>query len=182
MSELTAEQRGDMAEELLPQAAGLIVDVHEGSTDEIRDRLASLSRHELEGLAVVLSALADPERGVKEALGWVTFDEFGDRARPSETGKSVRDLAPSMRRRLAGVDVVAVHRALAGSGQSVRLTTSERRMAIQVGHRRGMPRAAIAERLGMTEDAVSRTWERVKERARRAGDEVPVRGSVVSAA
>ena len=63
MSGLTAAQRGDMAEALLPEAAGLVVDVHEGSTDDIAERLAGLSRHELEGLVVSIypaSSLAAP--------------------------------------------------------------------------------------------------------------------------
>jgi hypothetical protein len=185
MSELTLEQRGDMAQALLPEAAGMIVDVHEGSADDVKKRLSGLTRHELEGMAVLLAALADPERGVREALAWVNFDENGNRISPSEQSgveKPLRDVSPKLRRQLAGVDVVAVHRALAGAGQPVPLTVSERRMAIEVGHRRGMPRAAIAQRLGMTEDAVSRTWERVKERARKAGDPVPVRGDGVDAA
>ena len=185
MSGLTAAQRGDMAEALLPEAAGLVVDVHEGSTDDIAERLAGLSRHELEGLAVVLAALADPDRGLREALSWVTFNEHGDRLYRSElsqTQKAVRDLAPTTRRELAGVDLVAVHRALAAGGQGVPLTQGERRLAIEVGYRRGMLKPVIAERLGMSVDAVDRAWDRIKQRARAAGDPVPVRGEALQAA
>lgn len=185
MSGLTAEQRGDMAQGLLPEAAGLVVDVHEGSPDDIRVRLSRLSRHELEALAVILGALADPERGIREALAWVDFDENGNRLFPSDRTKSektVRDLAPAMRRELAGVDVVAVHRALAPGGHPVALSAAERRMAIEVGYRRGMLKKAIADRLGMTEDAVDRSWDRIKQRARESGQRVPVRGELTKAA
>ncbi|MCX5000926.1 hypothetical protein [Streptomyces longwoodensis] len=185
MSGLTADQCGDMAEALLPEAAGLVVDVHEGSTDDIQARLSGLSRHELEGLAVVLAALADPDQGIREALSWVNFDEHGNRLYPSEltrTQKAVRDVAPVVRRQLAGVDVVAVHRALTPGGRGVALNQDERRLAVEVGYRRGMLRAVIAERLGMSEDAVDQVWHRLKRRARAAGEPVPVRGEVVRVA
>ena len=185
MSDLTLEQRGDMVEVLLPEAAGLVVDVHEGSADDIKTRLSGLSRHELEGLAVILAALADPDRGIRDALEWVSFDENGNRLYPSHltrSGKAVRDLAPAMRRQLAGVDVVAVHRVLGSGDHSVALTGPERRMAVEVGYRRGMSKELIAARLGMSEDAVDRSWDRIKRRARDVGGRVPVRGELVRAA
>src|ERR1044072_6588844 len=162
MSELTPEQRGDMVETLMPEAAGLVVDVHEGAPDDIRGRLAGLSRHELAGLAVVLAALADPDRTMKYALAWVTFNEHGERVPPSQTTKSekaVRDLAPQMRRQLAAVAFLAVHRLLAGKEVLVPLNTSERRLAIEVGLRRGYSYELVARRLGMEVAAVQRTWE-----------------------
>jgi DNA-binding CsgD family transcriptional regulator len=174
-----------MAEALLPEAAGLVVDVHEGSADDIKTRLMGLSRHELEALAVLLAALADPDRGIRESLAWVDFDENGNRLYSSDltrSQKAVRDLAPSIRRELAGVDVVAVHRALTPEGQGVPLTQAERRLAIEVGYRRGLPKKVIADRLGMSEDAVDRTWDRIKKRARDAGGPVPVRGQVMPVA
>lgn len=181
MSEgLSAEQRGDMVEALLPEAAGLVVDVHEGSADEIQTRLAGLSRHELEAVAVVLAALADPERGIREALSWVDFDERGDRLYPSDrtrSEKTVRDLAPAMRRQLAGVDVVAVHRALSSGVRGVGLTQQERRMAIEIGARRGMSYELLASRLEMDREVLKRSWERIKERARKEGRPVPTRPS-----
>lgn len=179
MSALTAEQRGDLVEAVMPEAAGLVVDVHEGSADDIRTRLAGLSRHELEALAVVLAALAEPDRPLKEALAWVDFDEHGDRIPPSRvtrSEKAVRDLAPEMRRDLAGVDVVAVNRALSADSRGVvALTRQERRLAVEVGNRRGYPKEWIAERLGMTLDAVDKSWQRTKQRAREEGGVVPSR-------
>ena len=185
MSTLSAEQRGDMVEALLPEAAGLVVDVHEGSADDIKTRLAGLTRHELEAVAVVLGALVDPERGIRDALAWVDFDEDGNKLYPSDrtrSTKAVRDLAPALRRQTAGVDVVAVHRALVAEGQRVALTAAERKLAVEVGYRRGLPKKTIAERLGMSEDAVDRSWDRIKARARAAGERVPVRGELAQAA
>lgn len=182
---LSAKQRGDMVEVLLPEAAGLVVDVHEGSADDIKARLSGLTRHELEALAVILGGLVDPERGIRDALAWVDFDEEGRRLYPSDrtrSTKAVRDLAPVLRRETAGVDVVAVHRALSPDARGVALTASERRMAVEAGYRRGLPRKAIAARLGMSEDAVDRAWDRIKKRARDAGDRVPVRGELGTAA
>lgn len=179
MSGLSAEQRGDLVEAVMPEAAGLVVDVHEGSADDIRTRLAGLSRHELEALAVVLAALADPDRQLKEALAWVDFDEHGNHVAPSHAGtrseKAVRDLAPQMRRDLAGVDVVAVNRALSADSRGVGLNRQERRLAIEVGNRRGLPTKVIAERLGMTAEAADLAWQRIRKRAREEGRPVPSR-------
>lgn len=181
MSPLTAEQRGDMVEALMPEAAGLVVDVHEGSADDIKTRLSGLTRHELEALAVVLAAIADPDRTMKDALAWVTFDEHGDRVAPSRTTnseKAVRDLAPQMRRETAGVDLVAVNRAIASDSRgAVALTREERRLAIEVGLRRGLPYDVLAARLGMDKAVLQRSWERIKARARAEGRPVPVRST-----
>lgn len=178
MSTLNASQRGDMVEALMPEAAGLVVDVHEGSAEEIKTRLAGLGRHELEALAVVLAAIVDPDRTMKDALAWVTFDEHGNRIPPSQTTRSekpVRDLAPQMKRKLADVDVVAVHRALTRAGVGQPLNTFERRLAVEIGLRRGYTYQLVARQLSMDVEAVKRSWERTKQRARQAGEPVPQR-------
>ena len=178
MSALNAQQRGDMAEALLPEAAGLVVDVHEGSADDIKNRLAGLTRHELEAVVVLVAALADPDVNVREALAWVNFDENGNRLYPSDltrSQKAVRDLAPALRRQLSGVDVVKVNRALSGRNGGVALNQVERRMAIEVGLRRGMSYELVADLLAMEAESVKRTWERIKARAREEGGVVPSR-------
>ncbi|MEU3656474.1 hypothetical protein AB0E67_27435 [Streptomyces sp. NPDC032161] len=173
MSYLTAEQRGDMAVALLPEAAGLVVDVHEGSAEDVQTRLHGLSRHELEALAVVLAGFADPDRGLKDALAWVTFDEHGAPVRPPlASTRTVREAAPAPRPRARGVDMAAVERALA-PGPAVPLTRDERRVAVEKGLRRGMSYDDVAERLEMTRDAVLKAWERAKDRARAEGRWVP---------
>lgn len=174
MSTLSAEQRGDMAEALLPEAAALVVDVHEGTQQLITDRLHALDRHQLEGLAVVLAALVDPDVGLRDALGWVTFDEYGDHLpRPQKSVRSVRQaVLQGTLSKSAGVDEVAVERALRGD-RTVVLSTPERSHAVDVGIRRGMGYDNVAEALGMEREAVKRSWERCKVRARADGRPVP---------
>lgn len=173
MTRLSAKQRGDMAEKMLPEAAGLVVDVHESTPDLIAARLHGLDRHQLEGLAVVLAAMVDPDRGLSEALGWVTFDEYGQPLeKPSRSLRSVRDMVPKQTLRSAGVDEVAVERALRGD-RDVVLSQSERRHAVDVGLRRGMGYENVAHALGMEVPTVKRSWERGKQRARAEGRSVP---------
>lgn len=173
MSEMTVEQRGDMVETLLPEAAGLVVDVHEGSAQDIKTRLHGMTRHELEAVAVVLAAMADPDRSIREALGWIDFDEHGEQLeRKTRSERAVRAMAPRVRRRGPDVDVVAVNRALV-PGEHVVLSRTERRMALDLGIRRGMSYDDVAERLGMDRVAVQRAWERAKSKARQEGRWVP---------
>ena len=173
MSASTPEQLGDMAEALLPEAAGLVVDVHEGSADDIKTRLAGLSRHELEAVAVLVAALADPDRSLKDALSWVTFDEHGaPNTSPMESRRTVRESAPVVRSRNRGLDVAVVERAL-GPSRAVPMNRDERRAAIELGVRRGMSYDDLAERLGMDRDTVKRAWERAKSTARAEGRWVP---------
>lgn len=172
-----AEARGDLAQALIPHATGLAVAVREETRPEIRARLAGLSRTELEGLAVVLAAMVDPERPLKEALGWVDFDEYGDpvpdreRSRP-RSERTIREAAPrgAVDARV-GVDTVAVDRALAGG--EVPLNQWERTAAVSRGLLKGLGYDLVAERLGMERDAVQRSWERYKQREREAGRAVP---------
>ncbi|MEZ7005609.1 hypothetical protein [Streptomyces sp. AD55] len=170
MSGLSVEERGDLAEALLPEAAGLVVDVHEGAPEEVEARLSRLGRHELEALAVVLAGIVDPDRSLKAALGWVTFDEYGERLFPSQTTRSVkavRDLVREPRCR-SRVDLVAVHRALTADGAGRPLTASERRLAVEIGVGRGFSHQLVADLLGVDVGVVKKAWWRVLER-RRAG-------------
>lgn len=173
MSGLTPAQRGDLAEALIPQAAALAVAVREEPQEEIADRLRGLSHHELEALAVVLAAMVDPDRSLKDALAWIDFDEYGDPTTWKSTVKqTVRQSAKKPPQdRSHGIDEVAVHRAL--TGERVPLNSRERTRAIEVGLRRGLGYTAVAEALGMQRETVQRSWERIKERRRAAGLPVP---------
>ncbi|MFJ9799897.1 hypothetical protein [Streptomyces sp. NPDC101145] len=174
MTASNAKERGDLAEAMLPEAAALVVDVHEGSADDVATRLRGLSRHELEAAAVVLAAMVDPDRSLAEALGWVTFDEYGRPAQPprKKSKRLVREAVRSTLDRTQGVDAVRVERALV-PGPLVELNQWERTAAVELGVRRGMSYDDLAERLGIDRASVMRSWERSKERARAAGRYVP---------
>lgn len=167
MTRLTAEQRGDLAEAMLIEATGIAVAVREEPAEQVAARLAGLTRHELEALAVILGALVDPDRSVKESLAWVTFDEHGHPA-TAPARKSTRVLRQVAEdkptpRRLGGVDRVAVERALHHKG--VPLKSIERTAAVALAHRRGWDFDRIADQLDMTPDAVERSWYRTKKNA-----------------
>jgi hypothetical protein len=175
-----AEARGDLAQAMVVEATGLVVAVREETRQEIAQRLSGLDRTELEALAVVLAALVDPEQHLHTALGWVDFDEYGDQVDPYVPRKDRRWTAREKAQRTGGrpapaprvrVDWHAVDRALAG--HSMELTQAERIAAVDVGIRLGMSKDQVAEALGMEREAVGRAWERIKERARKAGVFVP---------
>ncbi|MEW9521856.1 hypothetical protein [Streptomyces tubercidicus] len=172
MTALSAEQRGDLVQALLPEAAGLVTAVREESQEEITARLRGMSRYELEVVAVILASMVDPERSLGDLFAWIAFDENGDPlSRPAPSKRSLRDLQPAAAPRGLGVDEVAVERALAGD--RVPLNQVERALAVDRGIRRGMDYDLVAERLGMEREAVRRAWERVKQKARAEGRPVP---------
>ncbi|MEU8682933.1 hypothetical protein [Streptomyces sp. NPDC048611] len=176
MNGTDAEARGDLVEAMLPDAAGLVVAVREETREQITARLRGMSRHELEVVAVVLAAMAEPDRGLGEAFGWISFDEHGEPLpRPSKATRTVRDVPstalPHTRGR-SGVDEVAVERALHGDPQP--LNERERALGVDRGIRRGLDYDLIAERLGMTRSAVMQAWDRAKRKARTEGRHVPV--------
>jgi len=76
------QARGDLAEAMVQEAAGLAIAVREEPREEIARRLAGLDRVEMEALAVVLAAMVDPDQLLHESLAWVTFDEHGNAASP----------------------------------------------------------------------------------------------------
>lgn len=96
MSTLTAQQRGDLAEQMLPVAAHLAVLVHgDGGPEDVREVLEGLDDTAKNALIVVLAGLVDPEQPVGKALGWLDFNEHGALTVPSWSEQtSVRDLAP----------------------------------------------------------------------------------------
>ena len=170
-----AEERGDLIEALLPDAAGLACAVREETREEIAARLAGMSRRELEATAVILAAMVDPDRGLKDAFAWIDFDEHGAPLEPAKPGKRAQTVRSIVRvgevDRRRGVDLVAVERALTGA--PVALTGPERTAAVDMGIRRGLAYETVADVLGMKPEAVQRSWERSKRRARAEGRPVP---------
>lgn len=116
---MNAEQRGDLAEEMLPTAAHLAVLVHgDGGPEDVAEVLAGLDEARKNALIVVLAGLVDPEQPVGKALGWLDFNEEGSLTVPTSWSedRSVRDLAPELDVDLGEdfVDKVAVARFVRG--------------------------------------------------------------------
>jgi DNA-binding CsgD family transcriptional regulator len=186
MSGMSAEQRADLVEALLPDAAGLVCAVREETREQITARLRGLSRHELEVVAVVLAALADPDQSLRESFGWINFDEHGAplerRSSATRTVREVPSTALPHTKGRSGVDEVAVERALHGDPQP--LNASERSLAVDRGIRRGLSYDLVAERLGMKREAVEQAWGRAKRKAHAEGRHVPKQqvGEIATAA
>lgn len=172
MNPLTAAERGDLAEALIPEAGALAVAVREEPRKQIADRLKGLSRHELEALAVILAAMVDPDRPMKDTFAWVDFDEYGDPLPWMKPAKrTVREAAKKPPRIRGGVDEVAVRRAL--TGEPVPLNSRERTRAVEIGILRGLDYDGVADVLRMNREAVKQSWDRTKKKRREAGLPVP---------
>lgn len=120
MSTLTPEQKGDLAEQMLPVAAHLAVLVHgDGGPEDIRQVLEGLDETQKSALIVVLAGLVDPDQPVGKALDWLDFNEHGSLTVPSwSEDRRVRDLAPEPAVGLEDdyIDEVAVRRFVQGFG------------------------------------------------------------------
>lgn len=77
---LPQDSPGDMAEALVPVAAALACIVRgDGGAVDVAYLLRRLSSAERDALLVVLAGLVDPDTSVRDALGWVTWDDAGRR-------------------------------------------------------------------------------------------------------
>lgn len=168
-----ATARGDLAEALIPDAAFLAMAVRDRDPADVHQRLAGLTRHELEALTVVLAGLVDPDRSIQDALGWITFDEHGHALDTPHTSdqRPIRQVARDPDTKIPGADYAAALRGL--EGERLPLRGVDRTLAVQIGMRRDMTREAVARELctnsadyAKTLAAVKRTWERITARKR----------------
>lgn len=91
---MTPAERGDLAERLIPVAALVACVVHgDGDRDDVARIIVQLDEIERDALIVVLASLVDPDRRFDEALGYVTWDEFGQRAEPTGVPLTIRQAA-----------------------------------------------------------------------------------------
>lgn len=139
--ELTAEQRGDLVEALLPVAARLTMLVHgDGGPEDVREALDGLDDTQRNALIIVLAGMVDPDRPMGAVLGWLDFNEHGQQIVPDWNDKStlrtVADREQPGDDDWDGVDQVAVDRWL--RGHPVALSRADRVAAIIEGLRRGM--------------------------------------------
>jgi hypothetical protein len=88
---LTAEQRGDLAERMLPVAAQLACIVHgDGNEQDIRYVLGQLDDVEIPALIVVLAGLVNPDADINDTLAYITWDENGRPTNPGTASGSIR--------------------------------------------------------------------------------------------
>lgn len=176
MSGMSAKQRGDLAEAMLPVAAHLAVLVHgDGGPEDVRDTIQGLTETEKNALIVVLAGLVDPDQSMGKALGWLDFDEHGTLTVPpswSATG-TIRDLAPEADADLDDdyVDPVAVKKFVRGF--RVEVTDADFLAAVQECAAMGMTcRDINALRRWPAKTAENRI-NRLKKRFQRSGREFP---------
>lgn len=176
MSVLTAVQRGDLAEAMLPVAAQLAGIVHgDGGPEDVQGVLGGLDDTQRTALIVVLAGLVNPDQSMSRALGWLEFDETGALAVPGwDEKRSVRDLAEDGD--LAAdpdyVDPVAVRQYL--SGVRVRLTDTEFLSVLEHAEAQGVALNELDRRQGATRNVNGDRANRMRKAYQRAGRELPV--------
>lgn len=91
---LTAEQRGDLAEQLLPIAARLSCIVHgDGGARDAHQAIARLGQDQRDALLIVLAGLVNPDAQLDQLLSFVAWDEHGRPDWPVKVDGTLRDLA-----------------------------------------------------------------------------------------
>ena len=175
MRTLSPEQRGDLAEQLLPPAAHLAVLVHgDGGPEDVAEVLESLDQTQKNALIVVLAGLVDPEQPVGKALGWLDFNEHGSVVVPSWSEEtSVRDLAPETEVEPDDeyVDQNAVDRFI--KGFRVEVTDADFLAAVKQCVAEGMTLADV-DRLRRWPAKTAEKWvNRIRKRYQRAGRVFP---------
>jgi hypothetical protein len=172
---MTAEQRGDLAEKMLPVAANLAVLVHgEGGPEDVQEVLGALSDEQRNALIVVLAGLVDPEQPLGKALGWLDFTEHGVLTVPlwSEE-RSVRDLAPDASEALDDgfVDQVAVTKFV--KGFRVEVSDAEFLAAVRECVAMDMTLAEV-NRLRRWPEKTAENWvNRLRKQYQRSGRQFP---------
>ncbi|MFF8422876.1 hypothetical protein [Streptomyces sp. NPDC015680] len=173
MSFLTAEQRGDLAEDMLPVAAHLAVLVHgDGGPEDVQEVLENLDEAQRNALIVVLAGLVDPEQPMGKALGWLDSDEHGALTVPHWGDRTpLRDLAPEPHVDDDYVDPVAVHLYL--QGERVDLTDSEFLTALEHAEAQGLSLVELDRRRGVGRGMNGDRVNRMRKAYQRAGRELP---------
>jgi DNA-directed RNA polymerase specialized sigma24 family protein len=175
MSGMTARERGDLAEAMLPVAANLAVLVHgDGGPEDVQEVMAGLTDTQKNALIVVLAGLVDPEQSVGKALGWLDHNEHGALTVPSwSEDRSVRELAPETGEGLDDdfVDPVAVQRFV--KGFRVEVHDAEFLEAVQHCAARGMTLADVDRLRGWRKKTAENWVNRLRKRHQRAGRAFP---------
>ena len=143
MTALTAAERGDLANRMLPVAGRLACIAHgDGDARDVAHTLDPLDRVELVAVIVNLAAMVDPDAPLADLLGHVTWDENGMAAETPKYGRlTPRSLVPP--------------KAITPSGSSQLLDEEHRVTAVALA-RRGFGPLAISSRVGVHERTVNK--------------------------
>jgi hypothetical protein len=176
MSTLSPEQRGDLAEQMLPVAAHLAVLVHgDGGPEDVAEALAGLDDMRKNALIVVLAGMVDPDQPVGKALGWLDFTEDGALTVPAwSEERSVRDLAPEPVEELDDdfVDQVAVAKFVEGFRVDT-LTDAEFLEAVKRCVAAGMSLADVDQLRRWPAKTTANWVNRLRKQYQRSGKEFP---------
>lgn len=171
MSGLTAQQRGDLAEAMLPVAANLAVLVHgDGGPEDIAQVLAGLNETQKNAVIVVLAGMVDPDQPVGRGLSWMAVTKTGALPVPAwMEQKPLRGHAPDSLEELGDdfVDWAAVEKFM--KGFPVDVTDADFLAAVQECLGLGMTLGDV-DRLRRWPVKTAENWvNRLKKRHQRAG-------------
>lgn len=175
MSTLTAEQRGDLAERMLPVAAHLAALVHgDGGPEDVAQVLAGLDETQKNALIVVLAGLVDPEQPVGKALSWIDVTRHGALGVSSWMGQlPLKEHVPDDVEEVGDdyIDEVAVRQYLRGVNSEV--TKRERLEAVARGVRTGMDYPEFDAMYGLRKGSTATFVSRMRRRLIDLGEPVP---------
>ncbi|MFD7980269.1 hypothetical protein [Streptomyces sp. NPDC059071] len=173
---LSASERGDVAEAMLPTAAHLVALVHgDGGPSEVGEVLAKLTPLQKDALLVVLAGLVNPDQPLSAALGWLDFDEYGHTVVPPWGERTrVRDLAPEPaleENDVGHVDDIAVRKY--AEGIRVAVTARERLAAVVVCVARGLTYLDIDAMHGLKKNSTATFISRTRRAYELRGEKFP---------
>lgn len=173
MTVLTAEQRGDLAERMLPVAAHLAVLVHgDGGPEDVGAALAGLDDTERTALIVVLAGLVDPDQSMSTMLGWLDRNEYGALTVPHWNDTTpLRDLVPDEPTVDDYVDMVAVRLYL--TGRRVDLTDAEFLVVLEHAAEQGLLLPDLDRRQKAPVGSNEKRVNRIRKAYQRSGRELP---------
>ncbi|MFF1298209.1 MULTISPECIES: helix-turn-helix domain-containing protein [unclassified Streptomyces] len=175
MSTLSAQQRGDLVQAMLPVAANLAVLVHgDGGPEDIADVLAGLDDTAKNALIVVLAGMVDPEQPVGRRLSWTAVTRNAALPMPAWLEqKPIREHVVEVAEEVGEdfVDEVAVSHFVQGLRPQV--TDAEFVEAVRRCAERGVSLSDVDRMQGWPEKTAENRVNRIRKRYQRSGRVFP---------